>query len=1080
MKNKYSFAAFAAAIATALMATATSCSIELDEVQPTAGGQKEVSVTFSTPDDGTKVVMDDQYRFSWAPENELLAVSVGYKASGQNSPGFALFGNLAYTPTFSNYTLSEDGRKATFSFNDASISGSLIFAEYYFIYPYSAVAYNGAAQGQASDPLPISFPFVQRPVQNGPDPASVLMYSTLTTSGLLKDAGEIVKNSPKRFTHLNAFAKFKIKNLKLKNGERIESICINFPEKLTKGYEIKPGNPVAAVSKQTIDRNSIQLELDQIDTTGISGSTGVDFWVAVMPQDIAPEDGISIDVITNIGKHVKNIRPESGITFEAGKAAGFGVDMSTATPVLTYGLRFDDRYSAFNPGRYVADDEIILDGDSNNSALYLRLNRDYCFEAQTVTMQYEVSGTGISGTVDVTLAEGQTTAVVPISISGISDNDAHTVEASVPFGSDESASISMKATVRKVDFERVTCGQSGNPRPFNMYEGLLGNQTSGVVDKAVLGDNILYRYSPYNGTGVFGDGQGTMFYFMEHTKARNSQGCNLVSLNYQYTGYDYVTIEPCGFNEAEAPLIIMDWYHYFRDIGYTRDDWTFEEFAELYNETDYNLGFYDSEARTFNMTAMYGAEGVGYSRAEFEIIGSFEYYYYLNTVLGEFNDTYDRLSSKIYYGKDITDLCYNTCWQAADPEAELTDEWVQSQVEYLKGHIDRCSRQHTDPSMMSQIIFDMPSFTANVAIIVLALDENGDVVNTYSKALHYVPVSVRNEHPVELTVTTSDPDEKLASEGITESNAFSFEITSNCTLTDAHAMVVNTREYEKNPSGYALEARNEDYAMSASQIEAINDGGLHGYWTGLVPNTDYTLVVWAYNGYAEGVSTANYETRYVESEWKAIGAGTITDDFIGPLTGRGLHSWSVHMDENTSRPGLYRILDPYGDGCPFYDTGFYDTSGHWYMLIDATDPDHVLVKSQEVGFTYGNYGMASLFNMAEYHTMYGGMTLDEVKEYYPDDFGKLEDGVIRFPVRTMLLQFNGTNSGIYISGKNDSDGDGWSDGCIELPNGGGESDSGEEEEEEEFAPRRKAGAGSISGEKLETPHKAMGPSCIRL
>lgn len=622
MKKIHSSAASAAAIAAAMIAALASCTAKLDDVPSSAGGQREISVTAGSPDTctGTKVSMDGQYRFCWESEGEQLAVSISCMQGGTYA--FTDLGGKYITLTETDYLLSENAKEATFSFHEPTYpqgSGGFI---YNFISPASAASFKGVS---VNGRMTVSFPYEQHPVNEAPDPEAILLHAVHTSTNAPADGISTT------FSHLNAFGKVTLKNLRLPEGETVEKICIDLPGEQCEGWSFDPEGTSSI--GEVHNGRSIMLLLDRIDTSGISGSTGLDLWFGIMPQKVSEEDGFRVVVETGSGAIAKTVRPAGGVWFGAGKAAGFSIDM--AIPDAAYGI----------------------------------------------------------------------------------------------------------------------------------------------------------------------------------------------------------------------------------------------------------------------------------------------------------------------------------------------------------------------------------------------------------------------------TLTVSAPAKDLKQEGIDGSNAFSYGIVSEAEVSAVHVMAVNSRDYENDPGICRNEIRKEQYALSASQLQAINGAGLNEIYTGLLPNTDYTLLVMARSGNFESFRTAGYSTSYEECDWKPIGSGSITDDFIGPLIGKSISTWSIHFDESITNPGLYRLLEPFGEDCPYYSDGSYDTGKQWYLLIDATDPDHVVVRRQAVGYCDGSRGMAELYNLPE-HYMMQGETREQVISSHPECFARMHDGEIRFPAGSMLLKFG--DASIRPTAMTDSDGDGWSDGCIELPKDGGGSDSGGEDEEEEF------------------------------
>lgn len=151
-----------------------------------------------------------------------------------------------------------------------------------------------------------------------------------------------------------------------------------------------------------------------------------------------------------------------------------------------------------------------------------------------------------------------------------------------------------------------------------------------------------------------------------------------------------------------------------------------------------------------------------------------------------------------------------------------------------------------------------------------------------------------------------------------------------------------------------------------------------------------------------------------DSEWKALGMGTMTDAWI-------LYSFSsdfyatlyVEIEESTKTPGLYRMVDLYGydniygNGYGFFSK-YNDNLERTDIIIDATDPEYVVVEPQYSGWTFpegvckDNDGnpVTDLFISSGnfYYEKEEGLTREQVKQQYPSVVSTMADGVITIPV----------------------------------------------------------------------------------
>ena len=124
-------------------------------------------------------------------------------------------------------------------------------------------------------------------------------------------------------------------------------------------------------------------------------------------------------------------------------------------------------------------------------------------------------------------------------------------------------------------------------------------------------------------------------------------------------------------------------------------------------------------------------------------------------------------------------------------------------------------------------------------------------------------------------------------------------------------------------------------------------------------------------------------------------------------------SYNVEVLENKEKPGLFRIVNPYGPEFPLYPYASSYEEGS-YIEIDATDPDGVWIEGwQSTGIDIANNGLMSVTSMAWYQANANGATKEEVKEQ--GLCGVFADGVITFPEKCLVI---GIDSKAYYGNKN--------------------------------------------------------------
>ncbi len=116
----------------------------------------------------------------------------------------------------------------------------------------------------------------------------------------------------------------------------------------------------------------------------------------------------------------------------------------------------------------------------------------------------------------------------------------------------------------------------------------------------------------------------------------------------------------------------------------------------------------------------------------------------------------------------------------------------------------------------------------------------------------------------------------------------------------------------------------------------------------------YTLVTVGYDASNTPVCDNVFRFRVEISQkdwnagWTSLGQVRYTDAFFYYYY--GLTTWMVEIQESNETPGLFRLVKPYASA-PFADE-FDVASGHYYLQIDATDPDAVYIDTQMLSIGY--------------------------------------------------------------------------------------------------------------------------------
>lgn len=182
----------------------------------------------------------------------------------------------------------------------------------------------------------------------------------------------------------------------------------------------------------------------------------------------------------------------------------------------------------------------------------------------------------------------------------------------------------------------------------------------------------------------------------------------------------------------------------------------------------------------------------------------------------------------------------------------------------------------------------------------------------------------------------------------------------------------------------------------------------------LSSNGDYTVATANYD--ADGTLVGGNVCAFTYeapggAKWESIGKCKFTEDMVGPLFGLDPIAYDVEVRTKADKPGIYRMVNPYGASFPYNEEGDYDASQDYFIDINAADPEGVYIELQAAGFDWG-YGPASLMSYGAYYMM-NGYDFETVKAN--GLMGTLKDNVISFPAGGILLDMGGS---VYQGNKN--------------------------------------------------------------
>ena len=152
------------------------------------------------------------------------------------------------------------------------------------------------------------------------------------------------------------------------------------------------------------------------------------------------------------------------------------------------------------------------------------------------------------------------------------------------------------------------------------------------------------------------------------------------------------------------------------------------------------------------------------------------------------------------------------------------------------------------------------------------------------------------------------------------------------------------------------------------------------------------------DGEIKSVASAPFEYYGgAASPWESLGMGVYYDDFIYAMYTEGnptAEPYEVEIEQNTETPGIYRMINPYGEGFVYYQ--YAESYKPSNIEINAEDPEGVYIPLQTTGLTLDNNdGEMSIGSYGGYMLSLGRYEFETLKEY--GYFGELKDGVITLP-----------------------------------------------------------------------------------
>lgn len=340
----------------------------------------------------------------------------------------------------------------------------------------------------------------------------------------------------------------------------------------------------------------------------------------------------------------------------------------------------------------------------------------------------------------------------------------------------------------------------------------------------------------YDGEGFFGYSSGLKgdgeLRFIWYPDVLNNDGKQVVELSVsELYYYEYYGSSMYGY----------DYYHYLADIrGDTSiSNMSWLEFKEAYGES-YPLGYYDNGGFYFYL-AWYYLPGIGGWRIlDYDIVGLGEGFYdYTLSVYQNGACENGEVPVTFELGRNVDKVVY----------VFASGELTSSQIESVAAGLDSSTGSYI--SETGEYSFNLGE-TGTYTLVAVSLDADGNAQDTASATISYLSAQDAQSHVVDIHASLVSADTYNAN----TKTYLGYSIYGSGIVSARYALFSRS-DLENDYSG-CVESLMEGDLLSSDAIEAINGSGYNGLFGSLKPGTEYGLLVYANDGFAETVKSSEY------------------------------------------------------------------------------------------------------------------------------------------------------------------------------------------------------------------------------
>lgn len=647
----------------------------------------------------------------------------------------------------------------------------------------------------------------------------------------------------------------------------------------------------------------------------------------------------------------------------------------------------DGCYGVYFPAQDASGSHILSPADAKE--LEIKLARTVSDGAITVPVISSFSEDNIFTVTEASFADGQDQTTFKVSFPSIEEGT--TYEAHFRIEDNKYASI-YSSNATGLDFsimqvEMVTLkdesGKNDAVVTFNVNSSFLEDQG---IDPYVITGKIRYyelnnvRYcETVTDNGIWQAGVELKFNW--YTKVAYNDG-QAVEVPFQSTTYT-IAVDDSG---TEYPVDAMDYFNYFT-IGNPQAalaGYTFPQFVTNYG-ANYQLSYYDGHGGfyfydIFNITG----SGYWYGSPSNDIAAIADGYLRVDYSLDAAQtgvSAAGKVPVSFTLGADVAKVVYNFA------EGKLS----KTQIENAKAELKADSENVITAS--GNYEFDLGK-TGEYTLIAVAFDDKDKAQNSVSASITYLASADAADYAVVINGGVGSA-EKYAPKGINSDTSLEVYLYGE----DIVEAKIGVFKFMDLAADFDACVSNllKTKALKDEILEQINGDGYVDVATGLLPGTDYYLLVYASNGYSETVDYFGPATTTGDPLpiYQQFDANSYDDEFELENAAAWCKTWNYYAVDYYGSTGLRDYLGKVTITPSETETEGPDGSGYYdeYVIVDGLFPNAV-VDGPEYGYEVGNCKL-EMDVYAGIMYSFSGTTADGVCtiHHYAAGDGKFYNGV---------------------------------------------------------------------------------------